>query len=97
MLHRVLQEIRQTSGPVTLTQLGRKLDIDPEALQGIITFWVRKGRLKDDDAEMETAVTCASSCGSSCAGMSACDFVAKMPQTWSVPLHDIIADSSSAN
>ncbi|MCP4428693.1 MAG: hypothetical protein GY803_29760 [Chloroflexi bacterium] len=89
MLHQVLHEISQVNGPVMLTDLSRKLDIAPSALQGMIDFWVRKGRLKDDDAETKAAMTCGSGCGSACMGMSSCSFIAKMPKTYSVPLRDI--------
>lgn len=85
MLHQVLHEITNASGPITLNELSRKLGVTPSALQGMIDFWVRKGRLKNDDVEMETAVTCGSGCGSDCAGRSSCHFVAKMPKTYSLP------------
>ena len=90
MLNQVLHEIENTRGTVNLSDLSRKLGIERSALDGMMAFWVRKGRLRDDDADLAAAVavmpTCASaSCGGSCPGMAACPFVAKMPKTYSIP------------
>ena len=87
MLNQVLQEIANAKEPLSLTALGNKLDIERGALEGMLAHWVRKGKLRDDDAE-ETSVCHTGgvgSCGSTCAGADACPFVAKMPKTYSLP------------
>ncbi len=90
MLYQVLEEIEQAHGPVLVSELGRKLDIDQAALLGMIEFWVRKGRLRDDDAVVETGIACAGGgCGDSCSGMAECAFVAKMPKTYSIAKQDV--------
>jgi len=90
MLYQVLQEIEEATGPILVTDLGRKLDIDPAALLGMIEFWVRKGRLRDDDAVLEEGIVCAGGgCGDHCSGLAECTFVAKMPKTYSVAKHSV--------
>lgn len=85
MLYQVLEEIEQAQGPVLLSELSRKLDIDAGTLAGMIQFWVRKGRLRDDDAATADEIACVGTCGSSCGGLSGCAFVVKLPKTYSVP------------
>ncbi len=46
MLQQVLQALETTSGPVSLDELSRRLGIERSALEGMIAFWVRKGRLQ---------------------------------------------------
>ena len=88
MLNQVLQEIERSQSTINLNDLSRKLGMERSALDGIIHFWVRKGRLRDDDADLALAIKPAcssSSCRDSCVGMAACPFVAKMPKTYSIP------------
>jgi hypothetical protein len=86
MLNQVLQEIQQANGPITVNELSRKLGLERSALQGMIDFWVRKGRLRDDDAPAADEAACgAGSCGDSCYGLAACRFTAKMPRSYSIP------------
>jgi hypothetical protein len=88
MLNQVLYEIQQASGPMTINELSRKLGIESSALQGMIDFWVRKGRLRDDDALAADDAACGGgSCGDNCFGLTACPFTAKMPRSYSIPLH----------
>lgn len=63
-LYAVLDAIKNAGGPVSLGQLGRELGVEPAALQGMIDFWVRKGRLRVQGAAASGA-TCAPS---GCAG-----------------------------
>lgn len=89
MLRRVINEIEQVHGVITLKELSRTLNIEPGALSGMIDYLVQKGHIRDDDRPAaNSASTCASAaCGSSCAGMAACPFIAKMPKTYSLPTH----------
>ncbi|ABU60283.1 FeoC-like transcriptional regulator [Roseiflexus castenholzii] len=45
MLYQILEAIEQANGPISLNELSRQLQIDASALEGMIAFWVRKGRL----------------------------------------------------
>ena len=52
MLNQVLQEIKFAQSALNLSDLSRKLGVERSALDGMIQFWVRKGRLRDDDADL---------------------------------------------
>jgi hypothetical protein len=85
MLYQVIEEIEQAQGPVLLKDLSQKLNIDPGVLMGMIEFWLRKGRLRDDDTVAAAGIACAGGgCGSHCSGLTECAFVAKMPKTYSI-------------
>lgn len=86
MLIQVLREIKTSQGTLNLDDLSRKLGVERSALQGMIDFWVRKGRLRDDDLNIAAAQTACSisDCDRSCVGPQACPFVVKMPKTYSL-------------
>ena len=64
MLRRLLHEIESAQGPVNLNRLSRKLGIERGALDGMIAYWVRRGRLKHDSG----AVCASGECDLSCQG-----------------------------
>jgi hypothetical protein len=82
VLKLVLNSIESSKGPVHVAELSQRLGIEKSALEGMIEYWVRKGRLYDSDAEI-----CAPNpghCSSSCTGATNCAFVAKMPKSYVV-------------
>lgn len=82
MLKLVLQSIESSKGPVHVAELSQRLGIERSALEGLIDYWVRKGRLYDSDG-----AACAPStghCSTSCTGAANCAFVAKMPKMYEV-------------
>lgn len=85
MLHQVLREIEKAKGPVSLSDLSRRMGIEQSALEGMIAFWVRKGRLKVEDQQSPEAATCTvTGCGPSCGETVICPFVAQMPKAYSL-------------
>jgi hypothetical protein len=58
MLKQILSEFEQTSLPLCLDQLSRKLAITPGALEGMLDTLVQKGRLQ----EISPAQTACQSC-----------------------------------
>ena len=88
MLNQVLYEIEKAQGPITLHELSRKLGMDTSALEGMLQFWERKGRIQNDDGG-ETCESQIGSCSSSCNGPGNCAFIAKMPKTYSIPTEHI--------
>ena len=84
MLNRVLHEIENAQGTMTVRELSRKLAIEANALEGMLQFWVRKGRIQDDDA----VASHEDNCGATCSGLAECAFVAKMPRSFSLPTED---------
>jgi hypothetical protein len=82
MLSQVLHEIESARGPVTIRELCYKLDVDRYALEGMLQFWVRKGRIQNDTHESDNHK--GGSCGTSCSGVTDCAFIAKMPKTYEI-------------
>jgi hypothetical protein len=46
MLNTVLKAIQQSQGPIRIQVLSRKLNIDAAVLEGMLDFWVHKGRIQ---------------------------------------------------
>jgi hypothetical protein len=90
MLQQVLQEVKSAQGPINLNELAHKLGVERSALDGMIQFWVRKGRLKDDDLQPDVSPDTehCPSChiGATCSGPKSCPFVMTMPKTYSLNL-----------
>ena len=86
MLRQVLQEIELARGPVNINELSQKLGIERSALEGMIEFWVRKGRLRGGSQPTAalTEVCTTGSCSCACSGPVECPYVIKMPQTYTV-------------
>ena len=90
MLRQVLEEIESAHGPVNINELSHKLGLERSTLEGMIEFWVRKGRLKaanQSTAEMTEECTIGS-CGCACSGPVECPYVIKMPQTYALVSRD---------
>lgn len=81
LLLSVLHAIQAAGGPVTLNELSHQLEIEPSALEGIIAFWVRKGRLTTSDG---TTTACGPATCSACAPADAggCPFVIGAAARW---------------
>lgn len=76
MLQQVLEALETATGPVSLTELSRELGIERGALEGMIAFWVRKGRLQDS-----AGLVCGGSCGGCGAAPGGCAFNRSAPRT----------------
>ncbi|MGQ9926246.1 MAG: FeoC-like transcriptional regulator [Chloroflexaceae bacterium] len=76
MLQQVLQALETTSGPLSLDELSRRLEIERSALEGMIAFWVRKGRL-----QASAGRACGHGCGHCGLRAEGCVFSAGGPQT----------------
>ncbi|MBN1993451.1 MAG: hypothetical protein JW953_12190 [Anaerolineae bacterium] len=83
-----MQEIEAAQGSINLNELSRKLSVERSALDGMIAYWMRKGRIKDDEREQEQVfVACRPgncSIGRGCPGPQGCPFIMKMPRTYSL-------------
>ena len=84
MLRQVLQELESSTGPVDLNALSRKLDVERSALEGMVAFWVRKGRLKDDYAAALAGSCARGDCAASCPDADSCPLVTKLPRSFSL-------------
>lgn len=100
MLRQVLHEVEAAEGPVSLNELSRKLGLEPGALEGMLDFWVRKGRLlagarHEPAGESVTPACAAGGCGWSCPGPQSCPLVMKLPRTYAAAARHGIARNGS--
>jgi len=72
LLREVLAAFETARQPLTLNQLARELDLSPGMLEGMLDYWVRKGRLREVGGERCTT------CGSA----GSCPFVSRMPRCY---------------
>jgi hypothetical protein len=87
-LRRVLDEIQSARGPVSLAELSRRLDIEQSALEGMIEFWIQKGRLHAD-LFLSTPASCTSDrCDASCPQAGGCNLMTNSPRTISLARED---------
>lgn len=86
MLQQVLHEIEHARGPLSLGDLARKLDIDRGTLDGMLAFWVRKGRIVVSDVDGQTCAT-GGGCGS-CGSAAGCPFAGKAPRTFALVMEE---------
>ncbi|PDW02810.1 FeoC-like transcriptional regulator [Candidatus Viridilinea mediisalina] len=70
MLHQVLHAFESADGPLALDDLSRQLGIERSALEGMIAFWVRKGRLQELGGACGQAAGASCTCSSHPAGCS---------------------------
>lgn len=75
MLKQVLEKFEDPKQPASLAQIAHDLDLDMPTLQGMIDYWVRKGKLRE-------VINCdISTGGCSCGkGASGCPYVMAMPR-----------------
>ncbi|MBN2499341.1 MAG: hypothetical protein JXB38_01160 [Anaerolineales bacterium] len=91
MLNQIIQAIEAAEGSIDLHALSRQLDIEPGALQGMLDFLVRKGRIQTGDdlgGDCCTPQTTCSSCAKACPGPQNCHFVVKLPKTYMINLDE---------
>ena len=87
ILQQILQELEVVDGPISMQELSRRLGVETSALEGMLEFLVRKGRLVDDSQVASDAVAgCGPgyACASACPGADRCPFVAMRPKTYSL-------------
>ena len=87
MLRKVLEAVEASEGGTNLRTLSRELGIEPGVLEGMILFWVRKGRLVDSNSAATghpEASVCARCDAVGCAGAETCPFIVSAPRTLTV-------------
>lgn len=80
-LREVLQLFEKTRGPLSLNDMALELGIPPGMLQGMLDYWVRKGKIRECGGESACAA-----CG--CA--RTCSYVPNMPRRY-----ELVADHAS--
>lgn len=79
-LRAVLTAFERSEEPLSLAQLAADLSVAPAMLEGMIDFWVRKGRLRETSA---SANVCAS-----CSHGDSCPLVIQMPRRYELATGD---------
>ena len=72
-LGKVLEIFESAREPLAMQQAARSLGISEIQLEGMLEYWVRKGRLKRVDSQ--------AGCGT-CAANGDCAFVLKLPRSY---------------
>lgn len=62
MLSQIVKEFKESGGTMDLSELSRRLGVEPSALDGMLEVLVRQGRLQ------KTCAAGGGSCGGSCQG-----------------------------
>ena len=88
MLRQVLQELESAVGPVDLNALSGKLGVERSALEGMIEFWVRKGRLKEEYAAGIKRACVGDDYPAKCSDAHVCSLVTNLPRSFSLSLYD---------
>jgi hypothetical protein len=83
MLNQVLRELQSSGGTLRLSELAARVNMEPSALDGMLTFWASKGKFAPVKIDGDSA-SCATPCMGSCPGASQCPFVAKLPKMYEV-------------
>ena len=58
MLTEILKEFKAAEGPIDLNELGRRLDVEHSALEGMLQMLVKQGKLREIEAGSETCSDC---------------------------------------
>jgi hypothetical protein len=59
MLSTILKEFERAEGPLDLNELSRRLGVERSALDGMLEYLVRKGKLREVGLGTETCAHCA--------------------------------------
>lgn len=78
-LSQVLTLFEQADGPLSLANVAHQLDVSQARLEGMIRYWIRKGRIRESAAAKE--------CGS-CGIKGECPFVMEMPRSYELASPD---------
>ncbi len=73
LLRQVLTLFETASTPLSLPQMAHALSVSPQRLEGMLEYWVRKGKIRQSGATM--------ACGS-CHGQGACPFMLHLPRSF---------------
>ena len=93
ILDRILQELGRSKGPISSLELAGRVGVTVEALDGMITVLVAKGKLAGSDGgtgPIEEVVACAGTvCGTSCVGLDKCAFIVDIPESFSLVVEPV--------
>ena len=82
-LSQVLAAFENTRGPLTMNEIARNLDISRARLEGMIQYWVRKGKLQETVSFRD--------CGTCGRGEGDCPFTIELPRTYELVTEDSLS------
>ncbi len=83
ILRDVLNAFEDADRPLTLNQMAHELSVAPGMLEGMIDYWVRKGKLRE--------TTGAQKC-TACSSAKGCHMVVKLPRSYELVNGDIATE-----
>ncbi|MFL7838048.1 MAG: FeoC-like transcriptional regulator [Candidatus Promineifilaceae bacterium] len=84
-LSQVLTAFEDNREPLTMNQIAGRLGISIPRLEGMIQYWVRKGRLRENVNRTD--------CGTCGRGEGECPFTLELPRTYELVTEDSIGIS----
>ena len=81
ILDHLLDELRAAKGPISTTDLARRLEVSESTLDGMISVLVATGQLKGDEPSGDTYACSGVACGTKCVGLDECAFIVSVPTT----------------
>ena len=73
VLRDVLAQFERADAPLSVRQMARELDISPAMLEGMLAYWVRKGKLR----RVQPGQAC-----NTCGRAAKCPLVAHLPPAY---------------
>ena len=83
-LREVLRAFETAPGPLSLNDIARDLDITPGMLDGMIDYWVRKGKIRP------AASGACGSCAACSLSKSCCTYSPAMPRSYMLVTDDLV-------
>ena len=59
-LREILNRFDNQTAPMSINRMARDMSLEPGVLQGMIDYWVRKGKLREVNSTTEDCNTCGS-------------------------------------
>ncbi len=87
-LREVLNRFAGQSAPLSINQMAQEFQIEPGVLREMISYWVRKGKLREVSASGTACTTCGT--------QGTCPFIVATPRYYELVLEDDPADSAAA-
>ncbi len=73
-LSRVLQLFEQHAAPLSLVEMARALEVEPDLLAEMLTYWVQRGKLREVDGGNGQCTLCND--------RQSCPFVVRLPRRY---------------
>jgi hypothetical protein len=82
-LREVLNRFADQNAPRSIKAMAREMSLEPGILQGMIEYWVRKGKLREVNSGGDTCNTCGIKSG--------CPFIVALPR-----YYELVSEDDSA-